>query len=98
MEFSIHQKIKIPSFETMIYLCDPNKIIERNSIQKDNEEKKGLTVASMIKNGKYKDLVKLLLVDEKAPIELEKYFSSLEMKLPKYPNFMETEEKLAEIK
>ena len=93
VEFGVQQKIKLPSFDTMLYLSDPSKTLAKQETSNNAE----LGVKGMLENGKYKDLVRLLLVDEKAGKEFDSYFMGIGVKFNNYPGFMTTEDKLAEI-
>eukprot|EP00826_Nyctotherus_ovalis_P045949 TRINITY_DN5135_c0_g2_i1.p1 TRINITY_DN5135_c0_g2~~TRINITY_DN5135_c0_g2_i1.p1 ORF type:complete len:178 (-),score=48.74 TRINITY_DN5135_c0_g2_i1:16-549(-) len=97
VEFGVQQKVKLPSFDTMLYLCDPAKVIGKKEASSRADSAVRLTVPEMMQSGHYKDLVRLLLVDKKASKEFDSYLSELGIKFPKYPGFMTTENKLAEM-
>eukprot|EP00826_Nyctotherus_ovalis_P061495 TRINITY_DN8758_c0_g1_i2.p2 TRINITY_DN8758_c0_g1~~TRINITY_DN8758_c0_g1_i2.p2 ORF type:complete len:135 (+),score=30.15 TRINITY_DN8758_c0_g1_i2:635-1039(+) len=82
----------------MLYLCDPVKTIagEHKNEKLDSPDKLG--VAGMIKSGNYRDLIRLLLIDEETKKEFDKYLEETGIKFDKHPSFMSKEEKLAEIK
>ena len=93
--YGVKQMVKLPTFDKMMYLCDPNKIISK---KKDKiESNKSFDVSGMIENGNYKDLIRMLIIDEEAPKEFDQYLSKSGINLPKYSGFMSKEEKLAEI-
>jgi len=98
VSFGTKQAVKIPSFDEMMYLCDPAKTINRENKNEKLDSAEKLDVTGMIKNGKYKDLIRLLLIDEEAEKDFDKYLEEEGIKIKKYPSFKSKEEKLTEIK
>lgn len=98
--YGIPQTLKLPSFDILSKLCDPKKIIEKEKISEKVEANPGekIDIMKMFSTGKYKELVKLLLIDETAAKEFAKNLENLGIQPYKYPSFMSSEDKLNHIK
>ena len=96
LSYGTQQTVKLPSFEVLTHICDPAKAEQK----KESAEKTGnigLNTMELYKAKKYKELIKLLLIDEYAVKEFNEGLAKLGIKINKYPNFMTREEKLEEM-
>ena len=98
ISYGVTQAVRLPSFDMLTYLCNPEKVVcKAKASDKQETAADKLDTMKLFKAGKYKELIKLLLIDDKASREFTNNLSELGVQIHKYPAFMSAEEKLAEI-
>ncbi len=105
VSFGTQQSVKLPSFEILSQLCDPTKLSKAASAEAKKESQLDMTAQiaasvntlELYKQGRYRELIKLLLIDPQSVEEFNEKAEELGIKTQHFPSSMTREDKLKDI-